>query len=525
MIKAHKDGRKFAFDEPWNKEGRTPLLNHAEVDVAAEALAQNLGEKSKKKLLNAILVNKEKQNGCLPDPHKKFNDTTLRNYTALLASRSNHLSLAGRTNPKTNARWTAERSLIGSMTLLILVALTHFYVCDKEDDEWKQTLRQYTKEELMLYDMVCAFYGTKNVKCIKSHYVTCQDDTTNFICLGTQPERSSEVGLVSRASLQARGTLSLHHHEDSNKMNGMRVKKHCISNAAGDVAPICICISGLSEWEMPEDDFILWEIEGLCIGGYGVNGSRDVGYVLFMKKYKGAEKDRYAWIQKRILIPFCQKIRWKYDGYDDSTGAPPPEWMRINNYCDRDNSQLDTIVSEEGILAHGLHKITANKHSAARTGAEQAKDLDKQFIMGKQFNKRITLEHVPLSQHLLKRSIEEKFKEYYGKLRLKKKSALVDYLAKLPTIETRACVRENIVHGWVSNGMVDPRLFRMPSFHKIIGTIKRKVTPEEWKNCIDSFNPLMEYAYNNGRLRSIPDDVFIQLGFPPDVDANGSIVL
>ena len=147
------------------------------------------------------------------------------------------------------------------------------------------------------------------------------------------------------------------------------------------------------------------------------------------------------------MIPFCQKIRWKYDGYDDSTGTPPPEWMRINNYCDGDNSQLDTIVSKEGILAHGLHKITANKHSAARTGAEQAKDLDKQFIMGKQLNKRITLEHVPSSQHLLKISIEEKFKEYYGKLRLKKKSALVDYLAKLPTIETRACVREKSLWG------------------------------------------------------------------------------
>ena len=62
--------------------------------------------------------------------------------------------------------------------------------------------------------------------------------------------------------------------------------------------------------------------------------------------------------------------------------------MRVINYCDGDGPQLETIISEEGIAAHSQSKITANKHNSARTGAEQAKDLDRQFIIGKRLNNK-----------------------------------------------------------------------------------------------------------------------------------------
>jgi len=34
---------------------------------------------------------------------------------------------------------------------------------------------------------------------------------------------------------------------------------------------------------MPDDGFIIWEVEGLCIGGYGAYRSTGIGYVLFMR--------------------------------------------------------------------------------------------------------------------------------------------------------------------------------------------------------------------------------------------------
>jgi hypothetical protein len=139
-----------------------------------------------------------------------------------------------------------------------------------------------------------------------------------------------------------------------------------------------------------------------------------------MRKYKGAEKDPYAWIQQNVLlIPFINKLRLKYDKYESSSGVLVQEHLRVINYCDGDNSQLDT-VSVEGIWAHAQTKITANKHNAARTGVEQAKNLDKQFIIGKRLNKTTTVEHIPSSKYLLKQRIEQKFQEFYGRSRLKK---------------------------------------------------------------------------------------------------------
>ena len=137
--------------------------------------------------------------------------------------------------------------------------------------------------------MVSKFHGGKPVRVRKPHLITNQDDETEFICKGKQVDNSSRVGLVATTALKTQSTLSVYHQEDTNNMNGLRVKRHLLCNACGDVAPACYCFSGLSEWEMPDDDFIIWEIEGLCIGGYGAHRSTGVGYILFMRGTPGAE--------------------------------------------------------------------------------------------------------------------------------------------------------------------------------------------------------------------------------------------
>ena len=66
--------------------------------------------------------------------------------------------------PKTNARYTAENSLIGAMAQLIVVAMTYFYVADKEDVEWRQSLKEMNKDDLFFYRLLCHFHGGKPVR-------------------------------------------------------------------------------------------------------------------------------------------------------------------------------------------------------------------------------------------------------------------------------------------------------------------------------------------------------------------------
>ena len=92
-----------------------------------------------------------------------------------------------------------------------------------------------------------------------------QDDTKEFTCEEIIPEKSSVMGLVGCPSLKMAGTLALY-----------------------NVAPLIICFLGLARYEMPHNSFIFWGVEGLYVGGYGVGGSKEVRYVLFMRKCPGS---------------------------------------------------------------------------------------------------------------------------------------------------------------------------------------------------------------------------------------------
>ena len=170
---------------------------------------------------------------------------------------------------------------------------------------------------------------------------------------------------------------------------------------------------------MPEDDFIIWEIEGLCIGGYGAHRSTGVGYFLFMRGTPGAEKKRFQWIRENILFPFINWGRKEYNDFDVDSGAPMGDKLTAVSWCDGDHSQIDTIVSPDGIHRYSANNVIANKHNASGTGKEQACDLGKVFTISKKLNKSTTVEHIPSSNHLLKSKLESQFAKFNTKLRIR----------------------------------------------------------------------------------------------------------
>jgi hypothetical protein len=351
-----------------------------------------------KEYVNEMLIESARKKGCLCTSDMRFNATTINNYMALFANKGG-ISLTEKSTAKTNARWTAKHSSIGTMALIIIVACTHFYVVASDDTEWRKFLNTLPDDSKVLYEMVSTFHGGKPVRVRRPHLITNQDNETEFICKGNQVDNSSCVGMVATTALKMQSTLSVYHQDDSNNMNGLWVKHHLLCNACGDVAPASYCFSGLSEWEMPEDDFIVWEIEGLCIGGYGAYQSTGVGYVLFMRGIPGAEKKRFQWIRENVLFPFINWGRKDYDDFDVDSKAPMGDELTAVSWCDGDHSQIDTIVSPDGIHRYSANKVIANKHNASGTGKEQACDLGKVFTISKKLNKSTTVEHIPSSNH------------------------------------------------------------------------------------------------------------------------------
>jgi len=78
-----------------------------------------------------------------------------------------------------------------------------------------------------------------------------------------------------------------------------------------------------------------------------------------MRGTPGAEKKRFRWIRDNVLIPFINWGRKEYDGIDVESGAPMGDEHTAVSWCDGDNSQIDTIVSEEGIQIYAANNIIA----------------------------------------------------------------------------------------------------------------------------------------------------------------------
>ena len=56
IIQEHEKGRMFDFDETWCDNGRPPIMKENEVDMFAEKIHSNLGEKNMRESVNDMLI-------------------------------------------------------------------------------------------------------------------------------------------------------------------------------------------------------------------------------------------------------------------------------------------------------------------------------------------------------------------------------------------------------------------------------------------------------------------------------------
>ncbi len=74
------------------------------------------------------------------------------------------------------------------------------------------------------------------------------------------------------------------------------------TSAGGTTVPLVICVSGLTECELPGAEFLAVKLPGLCIGAGANVGIRQFGHILFMRNSDGAKQKKFAWYQQTILV-------------------------------------------------------------------------------------------------------------------------------------------------------------------------------------------------------------------------------
>ena len=85
----------------------------------------------------------------------------------------------------------------------------------------------------------------------------------------------------------------------------------------------------------------------------------------------------------------------------------------------------------------------------------------------------------------------------------------------VPEMTTKEVTRNDIIHGFVENGMIDFDNKRFPDFNNILATCRKDPTVEEYKLCETHFTYLLQKYMDDGH---VDDARFEELGFTVDVD-------
>ena len=116
-----------------------------------------------------------------------------------------------------------------------------------------------------MYNIVSEARGTA-VFPVKPQNIWYIDDTTAYTFSGFSSLNDKE-NLVTKSSVKASGSDLIWQLDENYSMKGMIVNMTFVFSGAGTCSPVVVCVSGLTESEIPRTKFLDLEIPGLCIGG------------------------------------------------------------------------------------------------------------------------------------------------------------------------------------------------------------------------------------------------------------------
>ena len=295
-------------------------------------------------------------------------------------------------------------------------------------------------------------------------------------------------------------------------------------------------VRGLSQKEIPiqEDDeesktgIVIKEIPGLCLSRVFDPNAQIKGYVVFMrsdaKESESNSTKNFKHYHQNVYTKFIDNARQsalmqlKMLRYADdvTTFDEVPQYLTAVGWLDGAIDQLAAVCQpyiSEQCLQYLLLKC---KQSAACTGVKQPSDIGDCYKEMKFLELTTSIEDIP--EDTLTNVLDELFNEWAkdNVVNLgRKQSILVDFLARLPYMMSKAFSSEKVRASFIRNGTIDSKDYIWPDLFTMIQTKRGEIKDSEVQLIIDSFPKLFPIMEKFGH---ITESMYDELGFPPDFE-------
>lgn len=528
----------------WTR-GRTGTKPLIDLNLINEVLkpgdnGESLNSKAIGKILTGMKKKRALESGKDPDLVKDVCVKTCKRYKCIGAC-SSSTKIRKQVRHKNLCRYIGERSILSTATYLHTIAQSH-YVISHEKPEYMKYLppiEEASEGAQKLYKLVEKCNPGMHVSPINPSLVVSTDDSTVYALKGEVQEKQEWV-LVDNNNEDTKKDstyASFSMQGDTLCLKGRRVRITTTIAANGMTAPIFVTVYGMNERDLPKreypDGVHVEKFDGLCMGGGQDVHTQGHGYVCFVR---GGEKndsnsdispDTAAFQKYReiVLKPFLRKLKqivFKGEEYSiDEIHEDIDNNHVCVSWCDGGGPQVQAMMKNTEVANCNVEKIIANKHSRSRSAVEQPCDIAPCFLIIKKISKYLSAEDTPFNPLIA--SFTEKFETldkdcgiYLGT----KKAHIVDFLACLPSIMSKAMTPHNVSIGFLGSGMIDKKTKVYPDYNSIMNTCKNSeiTSTRIQKLFIDNFEVMYEEQLKKGMLS---DEFLLDLGFPVDRYPNG----
>ena len=251
LFKDHSNGMPIT---DWKTCGRKPILSCGEIIQISSGHREMEGRAITatdiSKVLKEKRVSNDKEQGFSGKLSTSPCKQTCLNYETCFAAINRDLSLNNTVQQKTDSRYTAENSLISTMSFILAVAVTSYSVTVDPVYSVRKKIKEATEGAQVLEKLISDANNGASLIVVPPYLNTSTDDNTLFAFRGTAVNNVSfcltniTKSSLSNFSKEIGGT---------DHKNGLRLRHTHTMNPYGNMAPIYATVTGLNERELSKE--------------------------------------------------------------------------------------------------------------------------------------------------------------------------------------------------------------------------------------------------------------------------------